>query len=230
MKKTLIAVFVLLLACTSVAYAYDRSTQTGTQRGEIENVAGKEIVNASDTPLLNSGQPLADIAARIGDVTEIRVNKTSLTLTLFHKKTPLKTYHVAIGEAGFADKVKQGDKATPEGTFYITEKSILNNDYFLGTRWMRVSYPNIEDAWRGYNTGLITRETRDAIINAINNGETPPQNTALGGGVGIHGGSGNNAETQGDFWTYGCIGLKDSDVNEIYPLITIKNTKLVIEH
>ena len=194
-------------------------------------IAGKDTFNAiNHTPLYNTNRPLADIVASVGDATEIKVDKTSLTLTLFHDTTPLKSYHIALGEGGFGDKVRQGDKLPPEGTFYLTEKSVLNNDYYLGSRWMEISYPNHEDANRGYASGLISQIQRDKIINAISRFETPLQNTALGGGIGIHGGSGNNSETQGDFWTYGCIGLKDSDVNEIYNFVALKTTKLVIEH
>ena len=43
---------------------------------------------------------------------------------------------------------------------------------------------------------------------------TPPQYTALGGGIGIHGGS---APELGEHWTWGCLGLADRDVEELYP-------------
>lgn len=248
MKKMLVVLSLLVLACTSAAYAYDNNLMgSNNNRNNRNNLMGSQrsIIVKGMPPSTPSGsveaspvnknsrgnsqQSLADIVARFGEVTEIRVNKTELTLTLFHGTTPLKSYPVAIGAAGLVDKIKQGDKATPEGTFYLTEKSVLNNDYYLGTRWMRISYPNIEDAWRGYNSGLIDMETRDRIIDAINNHHTPPQNTALGGGIGIHGGSGNNSETQGGFWTFGCIGLKDRDINEIFPFINPETAKLIIE-
>lgn len=165
-----------------------------------------------------------------GGVTEARVVKTRLTLTLYHDARPLKSYHIAIGRGGLGDKERQGDKKTPEGEFYITEKLVLHNNHYLGSRWMRISYPNIEDAERGYKEGLISLSERDLIIHAINHRLPPPQHTALGGGIGIHGGTGNYADTHGDFWTDGCIGLTDPDVGEIYDFIYLGRTRIVIEH
>lgn len=159
---------------------------------------------------------------------EIRVNKSQHTLSLYKENILFKTYRVATGEGGPGDKQVEGDRKTPEGTFYITEKTVLSPpDYYLGTRWMRLSYPNCEDAERGLRDGLIDHRTYDEIVYAIDHGLTPPQQTPLGGGIGIHGGTGNNQETQGDHWTYGCLGLKDQDVNEIFDLVMV-STRVII--
>jgi hypothetical protein len=99
-------------------------------------------------------------------------------------------------------------------------------DRFLGSRWLRVSYPNPEDARRGLAAGIIDQAAYQEIGQANNNREIPLQATALGGGIGIHGGS-RTGDNQGDYWTWGCIGLTDSDVNEIYDYIPA-GTELVI--
>ncbi|MGE5398460.1 MAG: L,D-transpeptidase family protein [Chitinophagales bacterium] len=167
------------------------------------------------------------VEANIPDL-EIRVCKSAHTLTLYSGSISLKTYHCATGDSGLDDKVISGDHKTPEGVFYISEKEVFSPaDYYLGSRWMRVSYPNVEDADRGLRGGLISQQIHDEIVYAINNLLTPPQDTALGGGIGIHGGTGNNGETMGDYWTYGCIGLTDHDVNEIFDYIPV-GTRLVI--
>lgn len=158
---------------------------------------------------------------------QIVVDKPAHILTLYSGVTPLKTYRISLGDGGLGDKVKAGDHKTPEGRFYISERSILTpTDKFLGTRWMRVSYPNKEDADRGLATGLIDRATRDRIYTAINNKQTPPQNTALGGGVGIHGGRDNNGTKD---WTWGCMGLSTADVNEMFDYIDV-GTSLYIHN
>lgn len=147
------------------------------------------------------------------------VDKSDHTLSVFQNWVWLKTYHVELGDGGSSDKVKAGDHKTPEGTFYITEKSILSPaDYYLGTRWMRLSYPNMEDAARGLNSGLISRTIYNQINAAISAGRTPPQRTALGGGVGIHGGS---IPGFGSDWTFGCVGLSNAAVEEIYPYLQV---------
>ncbi|HEY9059117.1 MAG TPA: L,D-transpeptidase family protein [Pseudobacteroides sp.] len=157
---------------------------------------------------------------------EIRVNKTDHVLGVFSNGILLKSYHMEIGDNGLNDKEVVGDHKTPEGTFYITEKSVLSpEDYYLGSRWMRLSYPNVEDAERGLQNGIINNGTYNKIKNAINNLETPPQETDLGGSVGIHGGS---KETFGSNWTWGCVGLKNSDIEDFFDFINI-GAKVMIE-
>ena len=158
----------------------------------------------------------------------ILVDKSDHLLTLYSGSTPLKSYHVALGDGGSGDKQRAGDHKTPEGKFYIAERSVLSpSDRYLGSRWMRISYPNIEDAQRGLNAGMIDQATYQKIVNAISNREIPPQNTPLGGGIGIHGGTGTY-DNDGDNWTWGCIGLTNPDVQEIYDYIKT-GTSLVIK-
>lgn len=159
---------------------------------------------------------------------KIVVDKSDHLLTLYSGGISLKSYRVAIGDGGQGDKQKAGDHKTPEGIFYIAERSVLSpSDRYLGSRWMKISYPNIEDAQRGLDNGLINRQEYDQIVTANNNRQIPPQNTALGGGIGIHGGSGTYDNT-GDHWTWGCMALTNSNVNEIYDYIPV-GAKLVIQ-
>ncbi|HEX2944656.1 MAG TPA: L,D-transpeptidase family protein [Clostridia bacterium] len=153
-------------------------------------------------------------------------DKSDKLLTVYNGNTPLKAYHVELGDGGPGDKQIAGDHKTPEGSFYITQKLVLDPaDQYLGTRWMRLSYPNIEDAQRGLKSGIISNATYNQIVNAINNGLTPPQNTALGGGVGIHGGS---TTALGTNWTFGCVGLTNKDVQDFYDYIKV-GTKVTIQ-
>lgn len=157
---------------------------------------------------------------------KIVVDKSAHILTLYSGATPLKTYRISLGDGGLGDKVKAGDHKTPEGQFYISERSVLTpTDEFLGSRWMEISYPNKEDADRGLAFGLIDHATRDRIYAAINNKQIPPQYTVLGGGVGIHGGVDNNGTKD---WTYGCMALTEKDVSEIFDYIGV-GTSLYIQ-
>lgn len=187
--------------------------------------------NALDSDLIMPGQvlaipvkerPLSEVLDEKGiNVPEIGldvvVDKTDHTLTLFWQGMWLKTYHVELGDGGMGDKEVRGDHKTPEGIFNITEKSILSPpDEFLGSRWMRLNYPNIEDAQRGLQEGLIEFGTYDEVVAAAGSGQTPPQYTALGGGIGIHGGS---IPEFGSDWTWGCVGLTNKDVEDFYDFI-----------
>ncbi|MDI6711063.1 MAG: L,D-transpeptidase [Bacillota bacterium] len=156
----------------------------------------------------------------------ILVDKSEHTLSLFSGDTWLKSYHVEIGDGGAGDKHVAGDHLTPEGRFYVSQRSVLDPpDYYLGSRWMRLSYPNAEDAARGLARGLIDRTTHDAIVNAVATLAVPPQGTALGGGIGIHGG---DIPSFGPDWTWGCVALTNADVEEIYDYIGV-GTPVVIQ-
>ncbi|HHW32373.1 MAG TPA: LysM peptidoglycan-binding domain-containing protein [Clostridiaceae bacterium] len=179
---------------------------------------------------VRSIKPLKDILTEKGispsvaDL-EIVVDKSDHTLMIFSHGILLKTYHVETGDGGIGDKQVAGDHKTPEGNFYITQKSVLNPaDYYLGSRWLRLSYPNIEDAQRGLNQGIIDKNTYNEIVNAINQGKTPPQYTALGGGIGIHGG---DIPEFGNNWTWGCVGLTNKDIEEFYDFVDV-GTKVEI--
>ncbi|MDP4180778.1 MAG: L,D-transpeptidase family protein [Bacillota bacterium] len=180
---------------------------------------------------IRQNKPLKDIIKEKGinikaTPLEIHVNKTDHVLGIIINGALIKTYSVDIGDNGLGDKVARGDHKTPEGTFYITEKSVLNpEDEYLGTRWMRLSYPNAEDAERGLQNGIIDAETYKQIKDAISNKETPPQETGLGGSVGIHGGS---KKEFGSDWTWGCVGLTNSSVEDFFNFVNI-GTKVIIE-
>ncbi|HBR27926.1 MAG TPA: hypothetical protein DD789_00665 [Firmicutes bacterium] len=155
----------------------------------------------------------------------ILVVKSAHSLSILNKGVWLKTYHAEFGDGGPGDKEIAGDHKTPEGTFYVSQKSVLTpEDEYLGTRWLRLSYPNIEDAERGLGQKLIDRATYQQIVAAIQKGAIPPQYTKLGGGIGIHGA---DKSAFGTNWTWGCIGLRNQDVEEFYDLIPV-GTKVVI--
>ena len=185
------------------------------------------------TPPVTSAKSLKTILQEKGIASpipnlKIVVDKSDHLLTLYSGSTKLKSYWIATGDSGQGDKQKAGDHKTPEGTFYIAQRSVLSpSDRYLGSRWMRVSYPNIEDAQRGLDSGLIDLSVYQEIVRANNNREILPQNTALGGGIGIHGGSGTY-DNLGDHWTWGCMALTNSNVNEIYDYISV-GTRLVIQ-
>ncbi len=200
-------------------------TGSGNTMPPVENKPVPE-----EPPLSNTAKPLATILKENGvndpwSQMSIAVNKSAHTLSLVAGNVWLKTYTIDIGDAGLGDKTVQGDHKTPEGTFYISEKSVLTpEDEFLGTRWLRLSYPNMEDAKRGLNQGIIAQATYNQIVKANQNKSIPPQYTPLGGGVGIHGGT---KPELGDDWTWGCVGLRNNDVEEFFNYVTV-GTKVVI--
>lgn len=124
----------------------------------------------------------------------------------------LKRYPCVLGEVPVGDKFMQGDRRTPEGTFTFRGKRVHE-------RWHKfiwVDYPNAE-SWRRF------RDRRKA-------GLIPPGRD-IGGEIGIHGvPDGMDAWIeQGQDWTWGCIALRNADVDEIYPYVSVQRTLIVID-
>ncbi|HLM02936.1 MAG TPA: L,D-transpeptidase family protein, partial [Pyrinomonadaceae bacterium] len=125
------------------------------------------------------------------------VKKKERLLQVYDDGKLIRTYHVALGRAPAGDKRTEGDGKTPEGEFYVFTKNDKSKFYLS----LGLSYPNAEAARRGLQENLITREEHDEILKAVAEKRMPPQKTALGGEIYIHGGG---AALD---WTEGCVAL-----------------------
>ncbi len=141
----------------------------------------------------------------------IVVMKGKRRMDLYSGGAVVRTYQIGLGLSPVADKIRQGDRATPEGEFYIFTKNNKSAFYLS----LGISYPNVEDAGRGLRDGLISRAQHDAIVRAIKRKATPPQNTQLGGDIYIHG---NGAKSD---WTWGCVALENVDMRELFDAIPV---------
>jgi len=141
----------------------------------------------------------------------IVVYKAARKLEFYSDQKLLRTYRVGLGFNPVADKKQEGDGATPEGEFYIFVKN-PKSAYYLS---LGVSYPNAEDADRGFRDGLINKTQRDTIVEAIRKKAAPPQYTKLGGLIYIHG---NGAAND---WTWGCVALENADIKELYDSVDV---------
>ena len=142
---------------------------------------------------------------------KIVVLKSQRRLELYSAAKLVRTYKIGLGLNPVPDKQREGDRATPEGEFYIFTKN-PRSAFHLS---LGISYPNIEDADRGIKSGLINEAQRAAIVRAIKRKQGPPQNTALGGLIYIHG---NGAKSD---WTWGCVALENEDIEELYQAIPL---------
>jgi murein L,D-transpeptidase YafK len=134
------------------------------------------------------------------------VKKGKRQLQVFDQGKLVKTYKIVVGLNPDDDKQIEGDNKTPEGEFYIAVKNPKSKFH----RSLGLSYPNAEDARRGLRDQLITQQEHEEIVRAIEENRLPPQNTALGGEIYIHGGG-----TKRD-WTRGCIALENDDAEELF--------------
>ncbi len=143
--------------------------------------------------------------------TRFHVDKSDRRFDVFVNDSLLKTYPCVLGEKPLGDKFCQGDRKTPEGTFTFRSKRIHEEWH----KFIWVDYPNAE-SWRRYNK----RKAEGAI----------PTGKDIGGEIGIHGVPNGKDHwiTSGADWTWGCIALRNVDVDEIYPYILPNRTRIVI--
>jgi murein L,D-transpeptidase YafK len=139
------------------------------------------------------------------------VRKKERLLQIFEDAELIKTYKVALGRAPQGDKEIEGDGKTPEGEFYVFTKNDRSKFYLS----LGLSYPNREAATRGLKENLISPEEHEEILKAIAEKRMPPQKTALGGEIYIHGGGAAND------WTEGCVALPDEEIKELFAAIPV---------
>jgi murein L,D-transpeptidase YafK len=139
------------------------------------------------------------------------VKKKERLLQVFDDGKLIKTYKIALGRAPRGDKETEGDGKTPEGEFYVFTKNDKSK-FFLS---LGLSYPNEEAATRGLKEKLISQAEYDEILKAIAEKRMPPQKTALGGEIYIHGG-GNSKD-----WTEGCVALPNEEIRELFEQIPV---------
>jgi murein DD-endopeptidase MepM/ murein hydrolase activator NlpD len=145
-----------------------------------------------------------------------------------------KTYEIALGQEPLGPKEKEGDLRVPEGEYRVCEKTRGPFDTtnwvnaFLGTRWVRLSYPNSFDAERGLKNKWITKTEYDKIVLADKQKKIPPKTTSMGGGIGFHGWVRSDwSESSTRCQTWGCVSFHNKDLEEFFELLSL-NTAVVI--
>ncbi|NNL99720.1 MAG: L,D-transpeptidase family protein, partial [Gammaproteobacteria bacterium] len=130
-------------------------------------------------------------------------------------------FPIASGRGGSGDKFRRGDNRTPVGVYRIVDF----NERSRFELFMRLNYPNVKDAFYGLKNGLISRPEFDAIVAALKQGATPPQNTPLGGAIGIHGIGDVTHEKlrihDALDWTEGCIALTNADIMALRNYVSV---------
>lgn len=153
----------------------------------------------------------------------IHVIKSERVLELLSDGEVIAVYSIGLGGWPYDPKDVKGDSRTPEGTYYICLRN-ANSRFHLA---LGISYPNKEDAARGYANGVITKKQKNAIDAAIDAGQQPPWNTGLGGEIEIHGASEDGIGSAWD-WTAGCIAVEDAVIDILWEYCPM-GTEVVID-
>lgn len=169
----------------------------------------------------------AKAPAVLAESIQIEISKATQELRLLQDNAVIKRFHIAYGRGGSGTKRRLGDNKTPVGIYRIVEFRTDSRFHFF----MQLDYPNLLDAWHGYRNELINAGQFRAIAVAYKGGKVPPQDTALGGYIGIHGiGELTNEKLdihQFNNWTEGCIALKNEEINELREFVTL-GTRVII--
>ncbi|MCX7089244.1 MAG: L,D-transpeptidase [Methylococcales bacterium] len=139
----------------------------------------------------------------------LSVNQGNKTLEVFD--------NIAIGKRGAGFKRRVGDEITPLGEYRIG--SIDTRSAFHV--FMGITYPSEKNAKQALQQGLINQNHYAAIADADDWGSTPPQNTPIGGRIGIHGlGRADPKIHESMNWTRGCIALTNAQIDRLRHWVT----------
>lgn len=161
------------------------------------------------------------------DIYDLVISKSSRELKVMDGERLIKRFRITHGSANRGAKRVQGDKKTPEGAYRIVNfKDDSKFHYF-----MQLDYPNLLDAWYGYKDEFIDSLEFKRIVQAFRNDKIPPQNTQLGGYIGIHG-LGNATREKLEIhettnWTQGCIAMTNEEINDLKQYVRI-GTRVII--
>jgi murein L,D-transpeptidase YafK len=133
-------------------------------------------------------------------------------------------HNISVGRNGYSFDHHEGDGRTPLGVFHVAWIN-PNSRFYL---FFGLDYPNQNDAEEAFRRKLIDFDTYFAIRKALHRGELPPQDTPLGGHIGIHGlGHGNRFIHETTNWTQGCVALTNEQIDQLARWVTL-GTKVVI--
>lgn len=114
-------------------------------------------------------------------------------------------YAVEMGGNALADKLYEGDEATPEGLYKVTEKRGRGQTSFY--RALMLDYPTEEDR----------REHAEARREGL-----VPRGRGPGGLIEIHGMGGRGFD-----WTLGCVAITNDEMDRLFAAVSV-GTKVVI--
>lgn len=157
----------------------------------------RELGRYADKRHIHSWQAMAQQTidwSRSHRSTAIVISKAERTLTLYKNGSKVVSYPVRLGFNGIREKQFQGDGATPEGRYRITEKRGAGRTQFY--RALVLDYPNQDDRRRfaqGKTMGRI------------------PASKQIGGQIEIHG-IANELMAQ----TLGCVMLDNVQMSALF--------------
>jgi murein L,D-transpeptidase YafK len=134
----------------------------------------------------------------------IIVDKSEYELYVYDKEGWYATYPIVFGSKDLGDKMREGDKKTPDGNFKVVLKKIHN-------QWgpeLLLDYPN------------------DISVQKFNDRKAKgllPKTARIGNGIAIHATRPQEEWTVDNFynWTDGCVSVKYTEMKDLYSYIPV---------
>ncbi len=157
----------------------------------------------------------------------IRVDTRAGMITVLQGDRVLQTFGgISIGRGGVAESRRRGDRTTPLGEFRIAWVKEQGGAF---RRFYAFDFPRREDALRAWHDGRIDEAAYRSILRAHASGVPPPQDTPLGGYLGIHGLGDADPWVHRHFhWTEGCIALTNEQIDRLGQWMA-DGTRVVVE-
>lgn len=171
------------------------------------------------------GTRAATLAAQPLRDSWVLVDTDRHTVSVIQGDKVKKTFRrIAVGRGGVARVRYEGDGRTPLGTYHVAWVN-RNSRFHL---FFGLDYPHDVQARAALRRNRISRGTYARIHRADDAGRLPPQDTKLGGYIGIHGlGHASPVIQRMADWTEGCIALDNRQIDQLARWVSI-GTKVVI--
>jgi len=134
----------------------------------------------------------------------IIVDKSDYELKVYDDEGWYATYPIVFGSKDMGDKMREGDKRTPNGTF----KVILKKHHQKWGPELLLDYP--------------TKESFQRFNQRKANGQLP-KNARIGNGIAIHATRPQEEWTVDNFynWTDGCVSVKYTEMKDLFSYIPV---------
>ncbi|NVF14767.1 L,D-transpeptidase family protein [Vreelandella maris] len=155
----------------------------------------------------------------------VLIDDQEATLSVFRGNTLLERYApISLGRAGAKTQRVRGDNVTPKGEFRI-------NRFNYESQWrtfMGIDFPTPAHARMALEKGIYSQTDYEDYFDYYRRNGHPPQNTALGGAIGIHGLGSADPDIHGRYhWTQGCVAVTNAQIDRLAELVGV-GTRVVI--
>lgn len=132
--------------------------------------------------------------------------------------------NISWGRGGVASLHTAGDETTPLGHYHVTRIDYHSRFHVF----IELNYPTLAHLDQAFRDGIFDATTYGDLLDyALAHGRLP-QNTELGGHIGIHGLGEADPRVHARFnWTQGCIALTNSQIDRLLQYVQI-GTPVVI--